>query len=136
MIRRPPRSTQSRSSAASDVYKRQRLLQSGHRTANAGRVIRLPTVHDDGAAAVGSTRDGWAAAARAERRLQATQVGIVVVLSMVVVAVAVLTGRSMVTELAGYRSEQGVQTRLNKLRFTLQEEEAGLWQRRTHGDVS
>src|SRR5665809_94515 len=26
MIRRPPRSTQSRSSAASDVYKRQRLL--------------------------------------------------------------------------------------------------------------
>src|SRR5450756_3206211 len=27
MIRRPPRSTQSRSSAASDVYKRQRLLR-------------------------------------------------------------------------------------------------------------
>src|SRR5680860_1873371 len=27
MIRRPPRSTQSRSSAASDVYKRQQLLQ-------------------------------------------------------------------------------------------------------------
>src|SRR5450756_2739504 len=27
MIRRPPRSTQSRSSAASDVYKRQRLLE-------------------------------------------------------------------------------------------------------------
>src|SRR5450756_1305706 len=32
MIRRPPRSTQSRSSAASDVYKRQvrRLFSSGH----------------------------------------------------------------------------------------------------------
>ncbi len=85
---------------------------------------------------MGSTRGSWAAAARAERRLQATQAGIVVVLSMVVVAVAVLTGRSMVTELAGYRSEQGVQTRLNKVRFGLQEQEAGLWERRTHGDVS
>src|SRR5680860_1846119 len=30
MIRRPPRSTQSRSSAASDVYKRQALLDSSH----------------------------------------------------------------------------------------------------------
>src|SRR5450756_2614697 len=29
MIRRPPRSTQSRSSAASDVYKRQHLVRSG-----------------------------------------------------------------------------------------------------------
>ena len=85
---------------------------------------------------MGSARGGWAAAARAERRLRATQVGIVVVLSLVVVAVAVLTGRSMVSELTAYRGEQGVQTRLNHVRFTLQEEEAGLWERRSKGDVS
>src|SRR5450756_3232990 len=37
MIRRPPRSTQSRSSAASDVYKRQEHVREVHRE----RVVRL-----------------------------------------------------------------------------------------------
>src|SRR5680860_1861523 len=36
MIRRPPRSTQSRSSAASDVYKRQELGNLGRRNLNLG----------------------------------------------------------------------------------------------------
>src|SRR5450756_1887793 len=40
MIRRPPRSTQSRSSAASDVYKRQIHYRWGQ---NADVVIRMPT---------------------------------------------------------------------------------------------
>src|SRR5450756_637789 len=41
MIRRPPRSTQSRSSAASDVYKRQRLLEvTDHRLLDLARVDR------------------------------------------------------------------------------------------------
>src|SRR5665213_2827398 len=39
MIRRPPRSTQSRSSAASDVYKRQRY--SGTRVRNTSQKIRV-----------------------------------------------------------------------------------------------
>ena len=38
MIRRPPRSTQSRSSAASDVYKRQRLVYTWY--------TRTPVLHD------------------------------------------------------------------------------------------
>src|SRR5450756_1503495 len=42
MIRRPPRSTQSRSSAASDVYKRQRLHGSRAEPAHAERA------HEDG----------------------------------------------------------------------------------------
>ena len=43
MIRRPPRSTQSRSSAASDVYKRQSLFKSVHartRRQSGGRIDR------------------------------------------------------------------------------------------------
>ena len=38
MIRRPPRSTQSRSSAASDVYKRQVQAQAGHVSIESTRV--------------------------------------------------------------------------------------------------
>src|SRR5659263_258918 len=38
MIRRPPRSTQSRSSAASDVYKRQQALRRGLPTRQSARV--------------------------------------------------------------------------------------------------
>src|SRR5450756_439027 len=41
MIRRPPRSTQSRSSAASDVYKRQALAMSGRAVEAAGDVNTL-----------------------------------------------------------------------------------------------
>src|SRR5450756_479622 len=43
MIRRPPRSTQSRSSAASDVYKRQVLVQNpGEETANVQLYYQTP----------------------------------------------------------------------------------------------
>src|SRR5450756_2001264 len=47
MIRRPPRSTQSRSSAASDVYKRQRLYPLGM---DAAQVLGLVDVENDGQA--------------------------------------------------------------------------------------
>src|SRR5450756_3046996 len=40
MIRRPPRSTQSRSSAASDVYKRQYLVSTS--TSSSGKTLALP----------------------------------------------------------------------------------------------
>src|SRR5450756_104388 len=49
MIRRPPRSTQSRSSAASDVYKRQPKKQPkrGRLWLNDGSCIRLRPEHKD-----------------------------------------------------------------------------------------
>src|SRR5450756_3238628 len=50
MIRRPPRSTQSRSSAASDVYKRQGLK---------GYVTNLPIETMDGAAVIDAYHDLW-----------------------------------------------------------------------------
>ena len=79
---------------------------------------------------------GWAAAARVERRLQATQVAIVVALSLIVVAVAAITGRSMISELADYRVEQSWQTRLNTVRYALQEQEATLWRQRSRGEAA
>ena len=57
MIRRPPRSTQGGSSAASDVYKRQVLGRGGSRDGLAGelegvgRVERADPGHDTGAVA-------------------------------------------------------------------------------------
>src|SRR5450756_2620676 len=58
MIRRPPRSTQSRSSAASDVYKRQ-LLACGQGHVGVGR--RQHVIHDEkmlATTADGETVDG------------------------------------------------------------------------------
>src|SRR5678815_3813106 len=49
MIRRPPRSTLDRSSAASDVYKRQRQ----------GTSRRHRSVKKDGPQAIGKSRGGW-----------------------------------------------------------------------------
>src|SRR5680860_1889217 len=46
MIRRPPRSTQSRSSAASDVYKRQGLGLLGERRDRSGLTDRLADLDD------------------------------------------------------------------------------------------
>lgn len=107
----------------------------GHAGAAAddGRVIRLgpaapPSEEQD--------RDGgWAAAARAERGLQAGQVGILVVLALIVVAVAVVTGRGMVSELRDYRDIQRTQSALDNLKYTLQEQEAAFWRHRSHGGV-
>src|SRR5450756_282320 len=47
MIRRPPRSTQSRSSAASDVYKRQGLGRVASNTDFAAEVVDSVTTADD-----------------------------------------------------------------------------------------
>ena len=47
MIRRPPRSTLDRSSAASDVYKRQRLTAISHPAINAELADRLDAVRGD-----------------------------------------------------------------------------------------
>ena len=44
MIRRPPRSTLDRSSAASDVYKRQLLVQLAHLAGEAGQVEQADVV--------------------------------------------------------------------------------------------
>src|SRR5450756_12721 len=61
MIRRPPRSTQSRSSAASDVYKRQdALVVKGNVEVDAGRIEDQAIVGDDGHA-LGLGRVGDAA---------------------------------------------------------------------------
>src|SRR5680860_1735544 len=57
MIRRPPRSTQSRSSAASDVYKRQLGEGAGHGLAGDGA----------GPVQVGPVQDGWFGLAPAVR---------------------------------------------------------------------
>ena len=46
MIRRPPRSTQSRSSAASDVYKRQERGSSCYRSPSIRRIARYPDYTD------------------------------------------------------------------------------------------
>ena len=78
---------------------------------------------------------GWATAARAERTLQAVQVAILVVLALIVVGVAVLTGRGMVSELRDYRDIQRTQTRLDSLKYTLQEQEAAFWRHRAQGGV-
>ncbi len=67
--------------------------------------------------------------------MQAAQMGILAVLALVVLAVAAITGRGMVDELERYRGEQSVQSRLDSLRYSLQEEEAALWRRRAEGDT-
>ncbi len=77
--------------------------------------------------------EGWAAAARAERGLQAVQVAILVVLALVVVAVAAITGRGMVAELETYRAVQITQSRLDEVKYTLQEQEAAFWRHRAGG---
>jgi diguanylate cyclase (GGDEF)-like protein/putative nucleotidyltransferase with HDIG domain len=75
-------------------------------------------------------------AVRAERRMQAAQMAILAVLALVVLAVAAITGRGMVDGLERYRGEQAVQSRLDSLRYALQEEEAALWRRRADGNTS
>ena len=52
MIRRPPRSTLDRSSAASDVYKRQVLLRALHQLNQDGMPVKLTIIGD------GTCRDG------------------------------------------------------------------------------
>src|SRR5450756_729220 len=67
MIRRPPRSTQSRSSAASDVYKRQ-LLDSGRAVrANLSLDAGLLDAIDEAAKAHGLTRSAFLASAAREK---------------------------------------------------------------------
>lgn len=75
----------------------------------------------------------WGAAARTERRLKTAQAVILLGLAVIVAAVAFLTGRGMVRELNDYRTEQNVQTRLDVLRYGLQETEAAYWRRRAAG---
>src|SRR5450756_3132177 len=71
MIRRPPRSTQSRSSAASDVYKRQgcgpglagflEAVAGRRRTVRRGRIITARDVEKDNGEAGGGGKGGNAA---------------------------------------------------------------------------
>ncbi len=75
----------------------------------------------------------WGAAARTERRLQAVQVGVLVGLALVVAAVAFILGRGMVSELDDYRREETMQTRLDALRFQLQDTETAFWRYRSLG---
>ncbi|MGD9573380.1 MAG: diguanylate cyclase [Thermoleophilia bacterium] len=75
----------------------------------------------------------WGAAARTERRLQAVQVGVLVGLALVVAAVAFVLGRGMISELDAYRSEETMQTRLDALRFQLQDTETAFWRYRSLG---
>lgn len=76
---------------------------------------------------------GWATAARTERGLQAAQVAILAVLALIVIVVAGITGRGMVAELDDYRAFQQAQSRLDELKYSLQEQEAAFWRHRAAG---
>jgi diguanylate cyclase (GGDEF)-like protein len=97
--------------------------------------VDLPLPRDDEHPVAPEREVEWVAAARMERRLQAVQVAIVVLLSLAVVAVAALTGRGMVSELSEYRAEQLRQTQLNDLRFLLQEQQSVMWRHRGQGGL-
>ena len=61
---------------------------------------------------------------------------ILALLALVVLAVAAITGRGLLDELERYRGEQQIQSRLDSLRYSLQEQEAALWRRRANGDTN
>ncbi|WP_217914048.1 bifunctional diguanylate cyclase/phosphohydrolase [Miltoncostaea marina] len=74
-------------------------------------------------------------AAHTERRLQAAQSALFVVLAAVVVAVAVWAGRGTMEELHRYGVEQARFEGVSEIRITLQDEETAMWMRRAGGEA-